>query len=147
MEKIDAWESAKRIFCFVSAMPGEPDTGEIICRAFTAGKKVCVPRCSKAGKMDAVEIDSLTDLVPGAYGIPEPPAHFPAADKNSIDLIIVPGLAFDEKGGRMGRGGGYYDRFLKDYSGFTVGLCPIGCKVDAVPRDSWDMAVHQVIFL
>lgn len=147
IEAVNRYRSAKKIFCFVSAMPGEPDTGEIIRRALADGKTVCVPRCGKSGKMDAVEISALSELVAGAYGIPEPPREYPAEDIDTIDFAVVPGLSFDEDGGRMGRGGGYYDRFLEKFNGFSLGLCPKELKSDEIPRESCDKAVNQVIFL
>jgi 5-formyltetrahydrofolate cyclo-ligase len=112
------------LLCFVS-VKNEPDTRVIITRALADGKTVAVPRCSRvSGKMDFVVIDSLDTLISGAYGIPEPPQSCAGVLSPACGgLCVVPGLCFDLSGGRLGYGGGYYDRFLKKYSGAAAGIC------------------------
>ncbi|MCL2056270.1 MAG: 5-formyltetrahydrofolate cyclo-ligase [Oscillospiraceae bacterium] len=118
------FRSAGLLLVYIS-LPQEISTGELIGEAFARGKTVAAPRCSRDGReLRFYRIDSLDGLSPGAFGILEPHASpeslvadFPGS------LCVVPGLAFDRYGHRLGYGGGYYDRFLAGYSGASVGLC------------------------
>jgi 5-formyltetrahydrofolate cyclo-ligase len=88
------------------------------------------------------------DLVPGPRGVCEPPATAETSDPGEIDLILLPGLAFDGGGGRLGRGGGFYDRFLADPSlrAVMVGVCFDRQIVDTpLPTESHDIPVHLVV--
>lgn len=138
---------ADSIFAFVS-FGDEVDTHKIIEHALEHGKRVCVPKViSKESGMIAVELESFQDLAPGAYGILEPVNAANAVEENSIDLAIVPGLAFDFAGGRLGYGGGYYDRFLsklKD-NAFKVGLCFDFQIIENVPTSKFDVALDGII--
>lgn len=105
--------NATNIFIYVS-FQGEVDTYEIIKHAFKNHKRVYVPKViSKKFGMKAVEIKDLKDLKVGVCGIYEPDSFDNAVGENIIELVIVPGVAFDLSGGRVGYGGGFYDRFLK----------------------------------
>lgn len=73
---------------------------------------MCAKGHIKKEGMAAVKINSLDELSQGAYGIPEPSKYDEKFDEHDIDLILLPGLAFDESGGRIGYGGGFYDRFI-----------------------------------
>lgn len=146
VEKLQDYVCAKTIFCYVSEM-GEPPTDVIIRRAMDSGKRVCVPRCFPGGIMEAAVITSVSQLSPGILGIMAPSPECPVVPPNEIDIILVPGLAFDATGGRLGRGGGYYDRYMANYHGKSVGLCQIGARVDEVPTQPWDCKVDNVIFL
>ena len=79
-------------------------------------------------------------LQPGAYGIPEPPADRPAADPGgyAATLALIPCLAAGTDGVRLGRGGGYYDRFLAQYKGERLLLCPAAALLADLPADDWD---------
>ena len=101
----------------------EVHTEGIIQTLLDQGKTVCLPRCLPEAEMQAQSITSLDDLEPGDYDIPAPKADCPVVKKEDIDLILVPGLCFDSRGGRLGQGCGYYDRYLEDYEGITIGLC------------------------
>ncbi|MBR4502454.1 MAG: 5-formyltetrahydrofolate cyclo-ligase [Clostridia bacterium] len=132
------------IFCFVG-FGAEIDTRPFLWRAAADGKRVYVPRCRTAGEMDAVLIRGEGDLSCGMFGIPEPPPAFPAADRGVIDLAVVPCLAADEDAWRLGRGGGYYDRFLEGFSGDTVLVCPEALVLPRVPREEWDRKCGRLI--
>ena len=112
---------ARSVMAYVS-IGSEVDTAKLLCEVLSAGKRLCLPRCVDHGEMEAVEVSDLSQLIPGRFLIPEPDVSFKAASKGDIDLILVPGLLFSASGARMGRGGGYYDRFLSDYDGMTCGL-------------------------
>ena len=90
--------------------------------------------------MDWVEIPALCLLRPGAFGIQEPPADLPVADPAgyAAALALVPCLAASRDGVRLGRGGGYYDRFLAHYKGAGLLLCPEALLLDELPCDDWD---------
>lgn len=108
------YKEAEKIFIYIS-FDSEINTKSMISRAIADGKKVYVPRTEyKTKLMEAIEIKSLDNLIEEEkYGILEPSIEEPAIDPNELDLIVVPGVAFDRNGGRMGYGAGYYDRYFK----------------------------------
>ncbi len=144
----EQYRTAELVLCYVSSEK-ETDTLELIVRALADGKKVACPRCDKnTHTMTFHEISSLNQLKPGAYGIFEPLEELPGAQSGEVQnsICIVPGLAFDRLGGRLGYGGGYYDRFLAGYSGCAIGLCPSDCLSAAIlPADKYDLPVDMVI--
>ena len=131
---------------FYLSIGHEVDTYQLIEKAFSDGKRVCVPRCYAGGLMDAVEISSLSDLSPGMYGILEPNANAPAFAANQLDFVLVPGVASDRDRNRLGRGAGYYDRFLeRAEQAFTVGVCRSDRLFDRVPHEVHDKKVDVLI--
>ena len=139
-----AYLSARRIFLYI-AMPTEPDTSRIIAHALAQGKAVYVPKCISKTEMLAVRIRSVTELQPGAYGIPEPQDCSEMTDADALDLILVPCVAAASDGRRLGHGAGYYDRFLKGNEDKTVCLCFSEALCDAIPMDENDVFMHRVI--
>ena len=125
-----------------AAIPPEADLGPVLEEILKRGKTLLLPRCSPDGTMTARRIRDLLELRPGAYGIPEPGANTPIVPAEEIDLILVPGLAFDRRGGRMGRGKGYYDRFLSGYTGKTLGIC--GVLMQEIPTEPHDRRMDAV---
>lgn len=113
VEQLPAYGQARVLMTYV-AFRQEVETRELIRRALAHGKQVVVPRVDREEhRLLAVAIDGLQDLFPGAWGIPEPKAVAGrTVAPSAIDLVIVPGVAFDRCGNRLGYGGGYYDRFL-----------------------------------
>ena len=116
------YRSAGAVFCFVSA-GREIDTRPILEQTLADGKMLCVPLCVADGIMELRAIRDLKELFPGAYGILEPPADSPALSPDQIDLAVIPCVTCSREGRRLGRGGGYYDRFLAHYRGAAVLLC------------------------
>lgn len=107
------YKEAENIFIYIS-YDSEIDTSEIIDKAFKDGKKIYVPRTEfETRLMDAVEITSFDNLIKSSYGILEPSIEDSHINPNELDLIVVPGVAFDRNGGRMGYGAGFYDRYFK----------------------------------
>lgn len=107
------YKEAKNIFIYIS-YDSEINTIEIINKAFKDGKKIYVPRTEfETRLMDAVEITSFDNLIKSSYGILEPSMEVLQVNPNKLDLIVVPGVAFDRNGGRMGYGAGFYDRYFK----------------------------------
>lgn len=89
-------------------------------------------------------LKSENELIKGAYGIYEP-RTIEKAEISSIDIAIIPGVAFDRRGGRLGFGKGYYDRFLSEYKGLKIGFCYEFQLVDRLPLDSHDVKMDMII--
>lgn len=133
------WRQAGTILSFVP-LPTEPDISPALDRALAEGKTLAVPRVLGQGKMEWVQLDSLDNLRPAAYGIREPDSG-PVLDPAALPadtLALVPCLAADRQGVRLGRGGGYYDRFLAQYKGRRLLVCPAALLAETLPRDPWD---------
>lgn len=133
-----AWSGAAWVLTYVS-VGSEVSTRAIALEALRSGKRVLVPRCLPASRALAWhEVRSLDALAPGAHGIPEPvPGLHPETGALRVREIaregavaVVPGLAFDRSGFRIGYGGGYYDGFLASFAGASVGLCRSGSLLD-----------------
>lgn len=133
------WRQADTVFCFVS-LPSEPDTLPILRAALKEGKRLCVPRMLGGGQMELVSIPSLDDLLPNDLGIREPVGGRVLAPEElgTRSLAVVPCLAVSRDGVRLGRGGGYYDRFLVGFAGAAVLVCLRALVSDTLPSESWD---------
>ncbi len=124
----------------------EVRTEPLILRALEAGKHVYLPRVTGPGEMEAVEIRSIEELVPGTFSIPEPSKDLKAAPPGALELVVVPGVAFDFRGGRLGRGGGYYDRFLAHAPGaLRVGLARERLILRELPMCELDVKMDLVV--
>lgn len=110
--ELPVFRSAKTVMFYIS-FQGEVNTFPMIAEAFRLNKCVAVPLIRKETRqLIPVVIEAVHDLVPGSYGIPEPARNAPRLQPEDLDLVVVPGVAFDAAGNRLGRGAGYYDRFL-----------------------------------
>ena len=140
------WRRASRVLLFVSK-PIEIDTHALISTALRQKKQVLLPRClDEKGHMAFFAIQSWEDLAPGLYGLLEPdPARCPFWQGESGALCLVPGLAFDEEGFRLGYGKGYYDRFLTSHPVETVGLCFGDLVVPRLPHSPLDRRVSALV--
>lgn len=114
---LEAYQKAQTLATYL-AFPFEFDTSLLLEQAQKDGKQVVVPKVYGQGKMIFVSYDAA-DLKTSTFGLKEPRSN-QAVDKSLIDLIHVPGLAFNHDGYRLGFGGGYYDRYLADFTGSTV---------------------------
>lgn len=140
-----AWQSAQSVFCFVGALH-EPDTMPILQGALSADKQLLVPRIAGPGQMQLVPLQSLERLQPGAFGILEPPQALPAVPAGSgVQLAVMPCLAATRGGARLGHGGGYYDRFLANYSGHRLILCPEALLAQSLPTGPLDEPARAVL--
>lgn len=138
-------EAASTLFAFWGIPGREPDTGRLI-RALTAqGKRVGLPRMLPGRQMEVRLYEPDRPLVPASFGILEPPADAPLLARPDIDLALVPAVCYDRSGFRLGFGGGYYDRWLSGFSGFTVGLCRDCVLQDRVPTEDHDCRVDLLL--
>ena len=149
--KTDAYTNASAVFAYVS-VGSEVDTRFLLERILKDGKRLVVPKCNtKEHVMELYEITSLNQLDIGTYNIPEPSEtaiHSGVArcvGRDAVALAVVPALAFDRSGARLGYGGGYYDRFLDGFSGYAVGLAYPQCMADELPHEDFDCRVNEVI--
>ncbi|CAI5728250.1 unnamed protein product [Hyaloperonospora brassicae] len=148
-------------------MPGEAATSKLLEAAFTANKKVFVPKIlgPSADDLMMVQANSMEDIrsfPKDKWQIPDPPlltdSDVPRDDAlhgNDVDLVLLPGVAFDRRGGRLGHGKGYYDSFLRRLTAHfdtighrpptTVGLCLIPQLVKQVPLASHDRMINLVV--
>ena len=137
--------AATRTILLYHGMDTEPDTVRLLPPLWDIGKQVCLPRCLPGNQMEARLVQRDSTLVRHPYGMLEPGPDCPLIPPDQIDLVLVPGLAFDRSGGRLGRGGGYYDRWLAGFSGVTAALCRDGLLMESIPRLPHDLGVNLVV--
>ncbi|MCL5057761.1 MAG: 5-formyltetrahydrofolate cyclo-ligase [Actinobacteria bacterium] len=145
----EAYRSAGSIMVYVD-FRNEVSTGTLIAHCLKAGKKVSVPITDIEGKrlIPSALLDYPGDLEPGAWGILEPKKDcLRPVDPGDIDLVVVPGVAYDKGGNRLGYGGGFYDRFLPRTKPGTVYLAPAfeAQVVDDVFPGPLDVPVHIIV--
>lgn len=149
-EHLCAWpvyQAAKNVMLYL-AMPDEPHMEKIISHALSAGKTVCVPHMRETrGLMDAAIITNLNDLIVGQFNLLTPnPATLKLLEPGELDLIIVPGVAFDQEGRRLGMGAGYYDRFLlKASKAELIGAAWVAQILETIPTDEHDRPVNYLL--
>ncbi|PFD84350.1 5-formyltetrahydrofolate cyclo-ligase [Bacillus anthracis] len=140
------WAEAKIIGITLS-MENEVNTYPIIEKAWEEGKKVVVPKCNKATRtMSFRQISNFDQLETVYMNLREPiPALTEEVNADEIDLQIVPGVAYTERGERIGYGGGYYDRYLVHYKGKTLSLAYSFQMVEHIPVEPFDKNVEKII--
>lgn len=132
-----AWQAACTVAIF-APQPREPDV-ELLWMHGT-GKTLAYPRVEE-GRLDLYRVDSVYELLPGAFGVREPAVHaMHAVPPDSLDLILVPGVAFSADGARLGRGGGYYDRLLASLPAHT---CKMGVCFDSQVLPEFPVEPHD----
>ncbi len=141
-----AVRDADEILCYVST-DIEVDTREFISELLLRGKRVAVPRCEGGNsEMNFYYINSLSELLPGSFGVLEPdPQTSTIVGKSQHSVCIVPAFMFDENGFRLGYGKGYYDRYLSRYEGSTVGVCYSENLQNELYHGKYDRAVDLVV--
>lgn len=139
------------VVAFFVGVKKEVHTKRMIQHALEEGKIICVPVCDfKKHKLDFARINSLEDLKENSYGgivLEEPKKECERIPLKEIDLIIVPGLAFDEEGHRLGYGKGFYDKVLgsKEFSGKSIGLCFDFQLKKEIPHEEHDMKIDKIV--
>lgn len=140
------WNNAKTIGITISR-GFEWNTKPVIQRAWQEGKTVAVPKCHRQEKQ--LTFHQLTDfhqLEVSFYNLLEPnPKETTYVKKSTIDLLIVPGLLFDQQGYRIGFGGGYYDRFLADFPNETVSFVHSLQLRTKLPKEPFDIPIHHLL--
>lgn len=140
----EAYRQAKTLYAYLPYNQ-EVRTEEIVLRSIADGKTVAVPKVY-GDTMRFIRIQSLDRIEKGYCGIPEPIDDAPVADDPTA-LVLMPGLAFDKEGHRMGYGGGFYDKFLAAEPGHpTIALCYDFQVLPALPTEEYDIPVDTVIW-
>lgn len=138
---LPCFATAKRIILYHS-LPDELPTAEMI-RIWNESKTILLPRV--VGEDMDIVVYHVDELAPGSFNIQEPTGNDIIADFDTTDIAVVPGVAFDRSGNRLGRGRGYYDRFLSRFPGTTIGVCADYRLVDNIPAESHDVKMDYVI--
>lgn len=144
---LSEFASAHRLLVYVST-GREVDTHGLIQQLLAMGRRVCVPKFDGATqRYIASELrDFSAELMEGKFKILEPkPETVRAVAVADLDALVVPGLAFDETGNRLGRGTGYFDRILREARGATIGLAYDFQVLEEVPADTRDVAVDFIV--
>jgi 5-formyltetrahydrofolate cyclo-ligase len=146
LEKQAVWQRARTIF-FYAPLPEEVDIWPLLRDSIAAKKTVALPRFDSAtGRYVACEVGDLAqDIGNGQFGIREPGGHCIAIPPNRLDLILVPGVAFDVHGRRLGRGKGFYDQLLVSVRGTTCGVAFDEQIVEAVPVEPHDVHLNCIL--
>ncbi len=136
-----------RTLLLYNALPDEVQTQPLLDSLVAEGKTVLLPRVVSAIDMVVCRYTGRNDLAAGPYGILEPTGSI-FTDYQQIEVAVIPGVAFDVEGHRLGRGRGYYDRFLSLLSPkvYKIGLCFPWQLVNAVPTDDNDIPMDLVIY-
>jgi 5-formyltetrahydrofolate cyclo-ligase len=140
------WKNARAVL-FFAPRPDELDLWPLLEEALAAGKIAALPRYHPAGKnYVACRVQNLRDeIAPGEFGIREPAARCPEIPLSSLDLILVPGVAFDWHGRRLGRGKGFYDRLLAGTRGVKCGIAFDEQMVNDVPVGLSDVGLDFIL--
>jgi 5-formyltetrahydrofolate cyclo-ligase len=141
LEEHPAFQKAKTILLYY-ALSDEVETQTFIA-AWSGKKTILLPRIT-GDELELKVYQGAEHLQQNSYGIDEPVGES-FSDYSAIDLAIVPGVAFDNQGHRLGRGKGYYDRLLPQLSAYKIGVCFPFQLVDDVPTDPFDIAMDEVI--
>lgn len=135
---------ARTVFCF-AGVKREINTRPLLENALAAGKTLCVPLCVESGIMETRQITDLSQLQAGKYGLLEPAADAPIIAVDDIDFAVIPCTTCNHAGQRLGKGGGYYDRFLSHYRGGTVMLCREKLIREEIPVEPHDYPIPWVM--
>jgi 5-formyltetrahydrofolate cyclo-ligase len=138
------WRAAGTVLLYYP-LPGEVDTTMLLDKAVLMGKRVLLPKVVE----DELELRIYTpgSLQPGAYGIMEPTGEvFPVDSYYEIDLAVIPGVAFDRHGVRLGRGKGYYDRLLPLMrNAYRIGICFPFQLLEQLPSEPHDVLMNEIL--
>lgn len=141
---LEAFASAREVLSY-APVRGEVDVSALEADVRARGGRFILPRVSGEALV-LHEVPEGEALHKGAFGIPEPSPDWPRVDPAAIEFVLVPALAVDERGGRLGWGGGFYDRLLKHLKdAFRCAVIYDFQLVSEVPQSSHDEAVHAVV--
>ena len=140
VKQLPEWASSQVVLLF-AALPDEPD----VVRLWDESKQICLPRFRADRSYEAAHVGNLADLVSGQFGILEPPGSAVCAGPSEVDLVVAPGMAFDAAGFRLGRGRGFYDRWLEGLTAFRCGIGFDHQLVSDVPHELHDARMDVVV--
>ncbi|GAA2900575.1 5-formyltetrahydrofolate cyclo-ligase [Enterococcus pseudoavium] len=140
--KSDVWQTAASIGVTM-ATSFEFPTDSVIQQALAAGKKVAVPKSLPQGKMVFHWIEADTPFYTTRFGVKEPEIEA-LAEPAELDLLLVPGLVYNQAGYRIGFGGGYYDRYLANYQGKTCSLVFAEQLMEDWQAEAFDQPIQQL---
>ncbi|MBQ1947087.1 MAG: 5-formyltetrahydrofolate cyclo-ligase [Clostridia bacterium] len=138
------WFYNARVVMLYMPLGNEADTEEIIKAAYRDGKTVCFPITDESGVITPYKAEEDTSFEKGGFSVREP-QHTEPIEKACIDVVVVPGIAFDQKGGRIGFGKGCYDRFLKETKALKFGYCYDEQVIEEVPSETNDIRMDYLI--
>ena len=139
----ELYRNARTIFCYIGT-DREIDTKALLSAALADGKRLALPLCVGKGIMEARQISSLDDLVSGKFGIPAPDAACPEIAPQEFDLVIVPCSTGNERGQRLGYGGGFYDRYLSRTNCPRMLLCRHRLVKAEIPVEEHDLIMDYI---
>ena len=141
-----AWRRAERVALY-AALPDEVPTRSWFDALRAEGRVALLPRVKSGPRLSFHPLERWEDLVPASYGVAEPPEGAAAMRLGEGDLVLVPGVAFDDAGNRLGRGGGFYDASFPpgEPAPELVGVAYEFQLVDAVPHGSHDRAMDAIV--
>jgi 5-formyltetrahydrofolate cyclo-ligase len=145
LEAAPEYRRCRRLVTY-AALPDELPLVDVLTSARAAGKTLLWPRVLPDGRMVFARAERVEELRPGRYGVREPAATAAVETLGSDVLVLVPGVAFDECGGRLGRGGGIWDRALADARGAVV--FGVGYElqiVEEIPREAHDRPMDALV--
>ena len=140
IKALEVWRGAKTVLLY-APLQDEPD----VARLFVSSKTVCFPRFKSERGYELAATECIEDLVAGKFGIQEPPPEAKEIRASDIDIALVSGLAFDEACNRLGRGRGFYDRWLPQISGIKIGVGFDHQLIKAVPTESHDHQLDMIV--
>ena len=139
------WRSAKSVLLF-APLPDEPDITPLLDDAIREKPVVAVPRFdSNKSCYVAALLTARAAMEPGPFGALEPDAGCPVVPLNQLDLVLVPAVAYDFTGRRLGRGKGFYDRLLAEVRGHKCGVAFDAQIIAAVPEEPHDVRVNSIL--
>lgn len=128
-----------------AAFQHEVPTAPVLQLALAAGKTIVLPRVAGHRQLTLHRVETLAALIPGPMGVPEPPATAETVSPETVDLFLVPGVAFDTAGGRLGYGAGYYDGLLAERTGWRIALAHSCQIVPQIPVEPHDIPMHLIV--
>ena len=138
------WQNARSVGCYL-ALPDEVQTSALIETGLQNGKIMAAPVTThKSEPMHFYQLTSCQNLEPGPLGIPQPPRDC-LLPPDKIDLLVIPGVGFDLLGYRLGYGGGFYDHYLANFAGITLGLAFDLQVTERLPVVSYDLPVQILV--
>ncbi len=143
IENLEIWNSANKIALY-SALPDEPSL-QLLLDKYSSSKELYLPKILD----DSLNMQFFRyynqDLGIGKYGIKEPPSSSEMINGKDLDLIIVPAVAFTKEGNRLGRGKGFYDKYLQDLDVFCLGVTFPFRILPSLPKEPWDRCMNLVL--